>query len=93
MIQTLLAGAVVAVCALLMLRLLIGDVRRHRFDAAVARRWRSAKLRVREAWQWRGVRRHAAREAEDVIRRAKHRARREGNVIRPEQFESPRKPH
>lgn len=93
MIQTLLAGAVVAVCAVLLLRLLIGDVRRHRLDAAVARRWRVVKLSAREAWQWRGVRRSAAREAEDVIRRARHGAKRDGNVIRPKQFESPKKPH
>jgi hypothetical protein len=93
MIETLLAGVVVAVCAALMLRLLIGDVRRHRLDAAVSRRWRNARLRVRDAWQWRSVRRNAAREAEDAIRRASQGAKREGNVIRPKQFESPKKPH
>lgn len=93
MIETLLAGGVVAVCALLLLRLMIGDVRRYKLDAAVLRRWRSVQRRLREAWQWRAVRRAAAREAEDVIHRARHGARRDGNVIRPKQFESPKKPH
>jgi hypothetical protein len=93
MTEILLAGGVVAVCAVLLLRLLLGDVRRHRLDAAVSRRWRSARLGVREAWQWRSVRRNAAREAEDAIRRARQGAKRDGNVIRPKQFESPKKPH
>lgn len=99
MIESLLAGAVVALCVVLLLRLLLGDVRRHRLDTAVLRRWRTTRLRAREAWQWRGVRRRALRETEDVIRRARQSPKREGegegkdNVIRPKQFESPRKPH
>jgi len=93
MIEIVLAGGVVAVCAALLLRLLIGDVRRHRFDAAVSHRWRRSRMRLRDAWQWRSVRRSAAREAQDAIRRARHRAQHDGNVIRPKQFESPKKPH
>ena len=34
-----------------------------------------------------------AREAEQTIRRAQRRAERDGNVIRPESFKRPRKPH
>ncbi|HEU4459163.1 MAG TPA: hypothetical protein VFR90_08585 [Methylibium sp.] len=93
MIEIWLAGAVLAVCVVLLVRLVVGDVRRHRFDAFVARRWQALRTRLREGWQWRGVRRRAAREADEAIRRARHKAKRDGNVIRPEQFESPKKPH
>jgi hypothetical protein len=35
----------------------------------------------------------AAREAEQAIRRAQRNVQRDGNVIRPDSFKGPRKPH
>jgi hypothetical protein len=47
----------------------------------------------RRVWFWRSHRRTAAREAEEAIRRAQSKVRRDGNVIRPDSFKGPRKPH
>ena len=44
-------------------------------------------------WFWRAHRQHAAREAEEAIRRAQRKVKRDGNVIRPDSFKGPRKPH
>ncbi len=51
------------------------------------------RLLARRLWFWRTHRRSAAREAEDAIRRAQRKVQREGNVIRPDSFKGPRKPH
>ena len=53
---------------------------------------RSRQL-ARRVWFWRSHRQTAAREAEEAIRRAQHKVRRDGNVIRPDSFKGPRKPH
>jgi hypothetical protein len=92
-VENVLAGLVLAVCVVLLVRLLLGSYQRQRLDAAVARRFHASRRAAREAWRWRGAKRRAAREADEVIGRARRRARREGNVIHPESFETPRKPH
>ena len=92
MFERVLAAIVLAVCALLLLRLTMGVPRRYRFDAALRRVWlalRRAGLRV---WHWRAARREAqrAREvADELIRRARDRADRDGNVYTPKSFRKP----
>jgi hypothetical protein len=87
------AGIALAVCALLLLRMALPERLRWRVDAA----WRGAVLSSRQlarrVWFWRSHRQTAAREAEEAIRRAQHKVRRDGNVIRPDSFKGPRKPH
>ena len=92
MIEPVLAGLVLAVCAVLGVRLLIGARRRQRFDAALRR----GLLRLRHtagAWRrWRSARRdaeQAARVADEAIRRARRRSEREGNVYTPKEFRKP----
>ncbi len=93
-IDQFLAGAVLTVCVGLLLRLLVGAHRRQRFDAAVRRAWLAARQRALSLWHWRARRDAAAREAAEVIRRAARKAaERDGNVIRPNAFREPRKPH
>jgi hypothetical protein len=92
-VENVLAGLVLCVCGVLLVRLALGSYQRQRLDAAVARRFHASRHAVQEAWRWRGAKRRAVREADDLIRRARHKARREGNVIHPESFETPRKPH
>ena len=93
MLEKVLAGVALLVCVALLARMLADEPRRRHIDAMA----RHAAWRVRRAlqrpWAWRRERRHAAREAEEAIRRAQRRAERDGNVIRPDAFKGPRKPH
>ena len=105
MIEKLFAGIVLAVCAVLMLRLLIGARRRARFDAAVRRAWGRLRWFLDTVWHWRSRRRAAQRAADAVIRRARGREANghgdddsrdgewEGNVYKPKSFRKPRKLH
>jgi hypothetical protein len=100
-IEALFAGVVLAVCAVLMLRLLLGAKRRARFDAAVRRAWSRWRSFADAAWHWRSRRREAERAAEAAIRRARGREASgngadgewEGNVYKPKSFRKPRKLH
>ena len=93
LLEQVLAAVALFVCVALLLRMVLPERRQQRVDAA----WRSAMLRcrllARRLWFWRSHRRSAAREAEEVIRRARRKVRRDGNVIRPDSFKGPRKPH
>ena len=88
------AGVVLAVCALLLLRLLIGAERRQRVDAAL-RRWAlTARRHLFLMWHWRASRRAAARVAEETIRRARRKdvpadGEWDGNVYKPKSFRKP----
>lgn len=101
MIETVFIAIVLAVCAVLLVRLLIGERRRWRFDAAL---WRAARP-VQRAWgsvrRWYARRRagsNAAKVAKEVIRRARDGSRAgsdgktraegewDGNVYRPKSF-------
>ena len=93
-----LAAITLAVCAVLIARLLMGETRRWRFDAAVQRAWHATTRRAVRAWnttkrhtlwawRWPGARRAAAREAEEAIRRAARSAGEwDGKVYRPDAF-------
>ena len=78
-----------AACAVLMARLLIGERRRARFDAAARRGWFVVRRRVLLTWHWRASKRAAAQAAEEAIRRARTRAQRDGNVYKPDTFRKP----
>jgi hypothetical protein len=93
MLEAILAATALAICVALLARLALGDRRRQRVDARLRRagwRLRQGAMRV---WHWRAHRQQAARAAEEAIRRAQGHAGRDGNVIRPESFKRPRRPH
>lgn len=104
-ITRVLAGVVLAVCLVLLLRMAIGLRRRERLDAALRRltgRWRRPAA-GRSPPAPRVDPREAARVADEAIRRAARRGRWEGNVYKPDAFRPPdddrserpdrRKPH
>ena len=77
MIERLFAGLVLAACAVLLVRLLLNDRRRYRFDMAMRRFWGVVERGARRLWHapraWRERRdaqRHAEEVAIDAIRRA-----------------------
>jgi hypothetical protein len=92
-IEALLAGIVLAVCVALLLRLALPERLRWRIDAAWQRLLQGGRGAARRLWFWRSQRKAAAREAEEAIRRAQRKGRLDGNVIRPDTFKGPRKPH
>jgi hypothetical protein len=95
--QQVFAGLVLTVCALLLVRLVIGERRRWRFDAAARRLWftlRRFGLAVHRKllllWHWRSSRRQAAQAAEEAIRRARGaEGSWDGNVYKPKSFRKP----
>ena len=103
MIEKLFAGLVLALCLVLMLRLVLGARRRDRFDAAARRAWGNSQQFLSSAYHWRSHRREAERKADEVIRRAQGRSANsespegdgewEGNVYKPKSFRKPRKLH
>jgi len=100
-IEKLFAGVVLAICLVLMLRLVLGARRRDRFDAAARRAWGNSQQFLSSAYHWRSQRREAERKADEVIRRAQGRSANsenlegewEGNVYKPKSFRKPRKLH
>lgn len=99
-----LAGAVLAVCIALLLRMVVGARLRFRIDTAVQGAWQRLRRRRTGAKPAPPVRgadaKEAARVAEEAIRRAARRGRWEGNVYKPDAFRPPaddktdrRKPH
>jgi hypothetical protein len=101
-IEKIFAGVVLAICAVLMLRLLLGARRRARFDAGMRRTWFRTRSFADTAWHWRRRRREAQRVAEAAIRRARGQDANgddrpdgewEGNVYKPKSFRKPRKLH
>ena len=93
MIEKALAAVVLVVCAALLLRMALPARQRARLDAWWLRLRGGGTVQARNLWHWRARRVSAQREAKDAIRRAQRKPRRDGNVIRPESFKGPRKPH
>ncbi len=94
------AALLLAVCLVMLLRLVMGATRRRAFDAWLLGAWAWTVSRWRRALRWRSNRRDAALAARDAIRRASAASttapadvRREGNVYHPQSFRDPRKPH
>ncbi len=88
-IEKLLAGVALAICAGMLVRMLIGEHRRARLDGWLRRVWLGLRARVIAVWRWRSVRKEAERVAEDAIRRARDGVQRDGNVYRPKSFKRP----
>jgi hypothetical protein len=91
--ETILAGIVLAACAVMLVRLMLGERLRYRFDSAFRRAYEACERRVRQVARWRAARRDAARVAEEAIKRAREATERDGNVYKPKSFRGPRKPH
>lgn len=93
MIESVFAALGLIVCALLLLRMGLGAVKRQRFDAFWQRRLdglRRSGLWLQRQWRLLRASRGARRAAGDLIDRAKGRrleAERDGNVIRPRSFD------
>jgi hypothetical protein len=86
-LEKLFPAIVVAACAVALLRLVLGERRRHRFDRAVARWSRSARVRLEGLFTFNAGRRRARRAAEEAIRRAREGGEWDGNVYRPKSFD------
>lgn len=105
LVTQVLAGAVLAVCIALLLRMVVGARLRHRIDAVLLGAWQRLRRRPRSGKPVAPARgadaKEAARVAEEAIRRAARRGRWEGNVYKPDAFRPPaaddktdrRKPH
>ncbi|CAN5900444.1 hypothetical protein BH11PSE8_BH11PSE8_40270 [soil metagenome] len=94
LIEQTLAGIVVALCAVMLVRLCLGTRLRYRFDAAARRAWFAVKRTALRLRYWRSSRKNAERVAEEAIRRARGGGvQREGNVYKPKSFKGPKKPH
>ena len=92
MVGKIFAAVVLAVCALLLVRLVIGERRRYRLDAALRTVGHAARRVARSAqmaWHWRGARRASKKAAVEAIRRARDGVTREGNVYKPKSFRKP----
>ena len=98
------AAVAFVVCALLLVRLVLGERRRRSVDAAVLRRFAAWRRQALALWGWRTARREPRLVAEVANRRARARGRRgnggdeddgewDGNVYKPKSFRGPRKPH
>jgi len=85
-LEKLFPAIVVAACLVLLLRLVLGERRRHLFDRAVARWSRAAAARIEGLFTWNASRRRARRAAEEAIRRAREGGEWDGNVYRPKSF-------
>ena len=90
-LEKLFPAIVVAACLVLLLRLVLGERRRPRFDRAIARWSRSASLRIQGLFTWNASRRRARRAAEEAIRRARDGGEWDGNVYRPSSFNDKKK--
>lgn len=80
------AALVLATCAVLALRLVIGEQRRWRFDAFWRRLWARLRIQATRLWHWPAARRRAKRDAEEAIRRARE-GTWDGNVYKPKSFD------
>jgi hypothetical protein len=92
MIEHVFAAIALAACVLLMLRLMLGERRRWRFDAFVRRTWARLRRGALSVWHWRDARRDAQRArkaADEVIKRARDRGEWDGNVYTPKSFRKP----
>ena len=92
MFERVLAAIVIAICALMLLRLALGERRRYRFDAWFRRLWLRLRHTGRAVWRWRESRRqaeNARKVADELIKRARDRGEWDGNVYTPKSFRKP----
>ena len=103
MLEPLLAAAALLVCLALLLHMVRPARQRQRIDAALRRAGCAGRQRLRRGRSDQAQRRKAAQAAQagaqaeaqaaELIRRARRAAQQDGNVIRPDAFKRPRKPH
>ena len=92
MIERVFAAIALAAGAVLLVRLVIGERRRWRFDAFVWRAWQGLRRFGLRVWHWRDARRaaeSARRAADEAIKRARDRGEWDGNVYTPKSFRKP----
>jgi hypothetical protein len=88
----LLAALALVVCAVMLLRMILGARQRARMDQAAWRCWQVTRRWAQALWHWRARRTHARDTAAAMIRRAqtkKSTGQWEGNVYRPKEFGEP----
>jgi type IV pilus biogenesis protein CpaD/CtpE len=85
-VEKLVAGLTLAACLVMLARMLIGAPRRSRLDALLQRWWWATRRRALLIWHWRSARQHAAKAAEEAIRRARASGEWDGKVYRPDAF-------
>ena len=88
-VERVLAALALVVCALLLVRLLLGHQRRSRLDARLRTFARTTRQRASRLRHWRSSRREAARVADEVIRRARSCGEWDGNVYTPKATRKP----
>lgn len=92
LVEKIFAAVMVAVCVLLLLRMLLKPRSRARVDAAMrdaSDRW---SRRLHRLVAWPAAEARARREAKEAIRRARRSSiEREGNVYRPKAFKGKRR--
>ena len=89
-----LAIVVLVICVVLLGRLAMSPWRRARMDAWAAQKGNALRVHAMRLTRRRKAQAHATQVAEEAIRKARHRAQRDGNVVRPDAFRrDPRKPH
>jgi hypothetical protein len=96
MMEKVVSAIVLACCVVALLRLMLGERRRLRFDAALRDAWWSLRSFGRGLRHRRSSRKEAERVVEEAIRRARRvDVEQDGNVYRPGSFrdKEPRKPH
>jgi hypothetical protein len=92
LIEKIFAAVMVAVCVLLLLRMLLRPRRRARVDASFRRNGALWQRRLRRFIAWPAAELRARRETKEAIRRARRSANeRDGNVYRPKVFKGKRR--
>ena len=91
-VEKIFAAVMVALCALLLLRMLLRPRRRARIDASLLRNVAVWRRRLLGAIAWPRAELRARRATKEVIRRARASAtERDGNVYRPKSFKGKRR--
>jgi hypothetical protein len=89
MIEKFFAAVVLAVCIVMMVRLLLSVRLRLKLDATARRSGYRIRGWALSAYHWRSGRKNAAQVAEEAIRRARDGGSWEGNVYKPKSFKRP----
>ena len=94
--EKVMAGLVLAVCLVLLVRIFLGPRLRYRLDRSATNAWHRLQRGIGRLTRRRRSRapsaEDAAKAAEEAIRRAQEGSWR-GNVYTPKSFRKPRKPH
>ncbi|MEY4763368.1 MAG: hypothetical protein RI907_41 [Pseudomonadota bacterium] len=99
-VEKILALVTAVACIVMLVRLALKPAQRARLDGAAWRVWFKLRNGAQGLWAWRQrrvAREQARRTAQAVIERARQgdapTVKRDGNVLTPDSFQRPRKPH